>query len=186
MADGIYYVDTKAPFETAALPTVTLLSTFLPLWPVTTWTPTAQGYWWPGKEVRMRAFGTLTTAATPGNLTVSINFGTAAATGALATSAAMALVASQTTIPWTMDAYIVCRGVGASGSGGSMFAWGRFNAGVAVITAANVGAGLVPASAPAAVNVDTTVASGVNIQMSRSGSTAETATVQDLIFQALN
>jgi hypothetical protein len=38
----------------------------------------------------------------------------------------------------------------------------------------------IPTTAAAAVNVDTTLASYINVQWKRSGSTAETVTVQDL------
>ena len=43
-----------------------------------------------------------------------------------------------------------------------------------------------PASAPAETGVDTTAASGFNIQIKRSGSTAETFVAWDIVFEALN
>ena len=43
-----------------------------------------------------------------------------------------------------------------------------------------------PATAPAATTVDTTAASGINMQAKRSGSTAEAVQVHDLQFEALN
>jgi hypothetical protein len=42
---------------------------------------------------------------------------------------------------------------------------------------------MMPASAPAATTVDTTAASGINLQMKRSGSTAETWITHDLLFE---
>jgi hypothetical protein len=45
---------------------------------------------------------------------------------------------------------------------------------------------LLPATAPAAVNVDVTGGSAINIQMKRSGSTAETAQVHILDVIAMN
>jgi hypothetical protein len=184
-AGGQFYVDTRSPFNTAALPAVTLATTAKQLWPTVTMSPTSPSDWYIGKEFRQRAYGTITTATTPGNGTVSIGYGTADNTGLLASSAAQTLVASQTNIPFEIDAYVECRGVGTSGGspGGSLFAWARCFFGTAVIA---VGSFLVPASAPAAVNADTTVNSGINIQFARSGSTAETMTVQDMIFWALN
>lgn len=187
MAGGQFYVDSRPPFNTGALPTVTLSTTAKQLWPTVTMSPTYPSDFYVGKEFRMRAYGTITTAATPGNLTVSIGYGTADNTGLLISSAAKTLVASQTTIPFEIDAYVEVRGVGTSGGspGGSLFAWAKAFFETAVI-AASANSFMIPASAPAAVNADTTVNSGINVQLARSGSTAETATVQDMVFWALN
>lgn len=183
-AEGIYYQDSKTPFATADYSTITLSTTSLMLWPAAVHTPTAGGaYWWAGKKMHLRCFGKITTAATPGNLTVEIRYGTTDNAGSLlATSAALTLVASQTNIAWRFEGYIQCRAVG-SGSAGSLHATGIFEVGTAVVAA---GQALIPASAPAAVGVDTTTASGINIQMKRSGSTAETVTVVDMIYASLN
>ena len=186
-ADGIYYVDSKAPFAVADQGAVTLAATSKQLWPTVNETPTSGGgYWWPGKKVRLRVYGKITTGATPGNLTLDIRYGTTDAGGTqLATSAAVTLIASQTNIPFHIDAYITCRGIGVSGSGGSFLAWGvaQFGAAVIATTAQPI---FIPASAPAAVNADTTVSSGLHIGAARSGSTAETMTAVDVIFQAFN
>ena len=55
---------------------------------------------------------------------------------------------------------------------------GRAQFGTAVIAADTF---LIPASAAAAVTVDTTAASIISVQTKRSGSTAETQTVQELL-----
>jgi len=184
MADGIHYVDSKAPFSVADAAAVTLAATSKQLWPTVVETPTSGGnYWWPGKKLRIRVFGKITTAATPGNLTLDIRYGTTDAGGTqLATSAAVALIASQTNISFEIDAHITCRSVGATGS---LFAWAKAQFGAAVIatTAQPI---FIPASAAAAVTVDTTISSGLHIGAARSGSTAETMTAQDVIFQAFN
>lgn len=182
--DGAYYHDTRLPFSTAAFPTITLGTTSLMLWP-SGGSPSATpaGYWTGGKKMRLDIFGTLTTAGTPGNLTAEIRYGTADNAGTiLATSAAQTLVASQTTIPWYLHAEVHSR-ADVIGTSKPLFAWGLFHVGTAVIA---VGQFFLPASAPAATNVDLSAASAINVQFKRSGSTAETATVQDLIVSSLN
>lgn len=147
---------------------------------------TVLGYWDVGKRWKITVMGKMTTAATPGNLTIEIRYGTTDAGGTiLATSAAVALAANKTDISFTLEAYIRANAVIGTASG--LFAWGRFIPDqVAVLIAAANNPLLIPASAAAAVNVDTSVAGGVNIQMKRSGNTTELLTVQDLIVEALN
>jgi hypothetical protein len=138
-----------------------------------------------GRKLRIRAFGKITTGTTPGNLTVALLFGTGAdANGtSLCATAAVALIASQTNISWEFEAYVHCRTVG---SAGGLFATGRFVAGPAVIatTAAPM---FLPASAAAVVgSLDLTGTSIPSLQALRSGSTAETMTVQDYDISPMN
>lgn len=180
-AGGLFYQDTRQPFNTADFTAVTLAATAKQLWPGGEYSATYKNDWYVGKKFHFRAFGRMTTAATPGNLTCSIYYGTAdAATTLLASSAALTLIASQTNISWRFEGYITCRAVGATGS---LFATGVFECNPAVIAA---GQGMVPASAAAAVTCDLTATSGLVLQFARSGSTAETAQVHDLTFAALN
>jgi hypothetical protein len=188
MSDGIYYRDGKAPFNIADFSAITLLSTSLMLWP-SGGSPAATpaGYWAANKKMKITLQGKMTTAATPGNLTVEIRFGTTDNGGTiLQTSAATALAANKTNISFLLEAYITARAGISSASG--LYAWGemRFDGAGGLFTTASQMPLLIPASAAAAVNVDTTAASGINIQMKRSGSTAETVTVQDLLVEALN
>ena len=187
MADGIYYRDTRAPFNIADFTAITLLTTSLMLWP-SGGSPaaTTAGYWTANKKMKITLLGKMTTALTPGNLTIEIRFGTADNAGTiLATSAAVALTASKTNISFKLEVYVTARAGVSSASG--LFAWGMFiadNTSLLIGVAANPL--LIPASAAAAVNVDTTAASAINIQFKRSGSTVETVTVQDLLVEALN
>lgn len=183
-AEGTDYHDTRKPHAAADFAAVTLLTTSLMLWPTALWTPTPGGnYWWVGKKLRLRGFGKITTAATPGNLTVEVRYGTTDAGGViLATSAALTLIANQTAISWDFDIDIECRALGAT-TAGSLFATGEFHVGTAVVAA---GQTMIPASAAVAAGVDTTGASGLNVQMKRSGSTVETATLQRLTLESLN
>lgn len=183
-AGGQWYQDSRAPFSADDFPAITLATTSLMLWPASVWTPTTAADWFTGKRFQLHVFGKITTALTPGNLTVEIRYGTTDNGGILlATSAALTLIASQTNISWNLEAYINCRDTGQPGTNGSLFATGRFQVGTAVIA---VGTALIPASAAVAVAADTTITSGINVQFKRSGSTAETATVHTLTLSALN
>jgi hypothetical protein len=182
-ADGIYYVDTRPPWILAAEATATLLTTDVLIWQGSRTALPAGYFAFPGKAVRLTVYGSITTALTPGNIGVELYYGTTSAGGTLlASSAALALVASQTTVPFRIEAYARARAVGTSGS---LLPFAVCKFGIAVIASPNDHF-IVPAGAPTAVTVDTTAASGFNVQIKRSGSTAETVTVHDLVFEALN
>jgi hypothetical protein len=179
--DGPFYTDAKAPFLSAAEAAVTLATTDKMIYPGSRTLINAANLS-PGKKYELYVYGTITTGATPGNLGVEFYWGSAdAATTLLASSAALTLIANQTAIPFLVTVRLQFRAVGPSGS---VLAHGKLEIGTAVVA---VGQALIPASAPAAVTVDTTAAtSGIGVQMKRSGSTAETVTVQDIIFYAPN
>lgn len=189
MADGPYYVDSRAPFQTADWPSITLSTTSLMLWP-SGGSPSAfgAGYWTPGKKMLIRAYGRMTTSTTPGNLTIEIRFGTTDNGGTiLATSAATALAASKTAISWFLEAEIQSR-VDVNGTTKALMAMGRFeyDGAGALFTTTSQNPLLIPANTPATTNVDVTAASAINIQMKRSGSTGESAQVHLLDVLALN
>lgn len=166
---------------TSAAATVTLATTdkmLVPAYFTNGWSAGFGGK--PGKTLLLTYQGTITTVLTPGNIGVELYWGGADAGGTLlASSAALALVASQTTIPFRIEAYIDNRG--PAGTACSMYAYAICKFGIAVIASPNDHF-LVPASAPAAVNVDVTLASvGFNAQIKRSGSTAETVTIQSVL-----
>lgn len=134
-----------------------------------------------GKKLWLHASGKITTTTSPGTLTMALLFGTGAdANGtSLVASAAQTLIASQTNVPFSIDLYIQCRAVGASGS---LFVMGSMIVGTAVIAA---GTFLLPASAPAAVTVDLTGSSIPSLQALSSASTT-TITVQDFLLAPMN
>jgi hypothetical protein len=190
MADGNFYRDAiQASFNQADHPAVTLATTDKGLVPFEV-TNTPPAYWWPGKMRKLTYFGRFTTAATPGNIGIELYYGTADAGGTLlASSAAVALAVSKTNISFILECWFQCRGVGPSGSGGSMMAWGRFTPDqIAVLLPAANTPMMIPATAPAAVNIDTTLAagSGVNAQIKRSGSTADTVQIHNCLIEAVN
>lgn len=184
MADGLFYVDTREPFIGADIASVTLASTAKAMYPASNF-PVLGGQYFSriGKKVHIRLFGRITTAATPGNLTVDVYYGTGAdANGVLlASSAAQTLIASQTNLSWMLDVYVSCRSIG---SAGTLFCDGIATFNPAVIATNTF---LIPASAAAVSGAcDLTVANILSVQFRRSGSTAETALVHDMEVQPVN
>ena len=188
MADGPFYHDSRPPFQTGAFAAVAPLSTSVALWPVLGNSELPTNYWVPGKRIWVRAFGTMTTGTTPGNLTVEMRLAQASAGGVIiATSSAIALTASKSNIAWWFEGVYECR---ANGASGSMFGYGKFipNQLGLLIPAANNPLILPESGTMAAVSVDTTAAAnaGISLQMKRSGSTAESVTVHDLAINSMN
>lgn len=178
--DGPFYIDTREPFMVSDLATVTLAATAKALYTPSAF-PILGGQYWarPGKRMVIDLFGKITTGATPGNGSFDVYYGSGAdATGTiLVSSAALALTASQTNLSWKARIAIRCI---STGSAGSLYAVGdaEFNVGVMASTLQPM---MLPASAAAAVgSLDLTAANIISVQFKRSGSTAETMTVQDM------
>jgi hypothetical protein len=185
MADNAqFFHDTREPFHSVNPAAVTLAATNKALVPASNLPVLGSQYFArPGKKIHIRMFGQITTAVTPGNLTLGVYYGTGAdANGVLlASSAAQTLIASQTNISWTLDLWIRCQTIGSTGT---LWATGRAQFGTAVIAA---GTFLIPASAPAvSAACDLTAALLISPQALRSGSTAETMQVMDMEFDAYN
>lgn len=179
-----FFQDTRPPFSTAVFPTVTLATTSKMLVRANPDTMVQPTEWWPGKKLMLRAFGKFTTAATPGNLTIEMRAASSDAGGTLlATSAAAALIASKTDFSWRYEGRISCFSTGNGGVSGSLLSTGIFECNVGLIAAGQL---FIPETGPAAVTVDLTAAVGISLQMKRSGSTAETATITDQEFVHLN
>lgn len=185
--DGAFYNDMREPFIGADIAAVTLAATNKALVPVSNLPSLGTNYFGRiGKKVLIRAFGRITTGATPGNLTLAILYGTGAdANGtSICASAAIALTASQTNISWEAYFEIHARSLGSSGT---LFGRGRAHFGAAVM-ATTLQPVMIPASAAAVSgSVDLTSATNVlSLQALRSGSTAETMQVHDFDFISLN
>lgn len=184
--DGPFYNDLRPPFMTADIGApMSLATTSKALYAAGNFPVLGGNYWWVGKKLSIKAMGRLTTAATPGNLTVELYWGTGAdANGTIVvTSAAVALIANQTSMSWFLDLMIHCRSVG---SAGTLFAMGQFDCNPALI-ASTAQPVMMPASAPAVSSaIDLTAASILSLQMKRSGSTAETVILHDLTVNAMN
>lgn len=176
-AGGDLYPDVREPLLMADVAAVTLSTTDKALYGSAAFPVMGVNFFKAGRMMHIIMFGKITTAATPGNLTIDVYFGTGAdANGTIiASSAAQTLVASQTNISWRIELWIKCRTTGATGT---LMCTGYAQFGTAVIAA---GSFLIPASAAAATTVNTTAASIISVQAKRSGSTAETMAVQELL-----
>lgn len=186
MADGLFYTDLREPFIGADVAAVTLAATAKALYPAGAF-PLLGGQYFSrvGKKLRIRLFGRMTTGLTPGNGSFNVYYGSGAdATGVvLMTGTPVALVASGTNLSWTLEMFVHCRSVGATGT---LFCTGRAMFPVGLHATA-VGPILLPASAPAVSGAcDLTAANIISVQYLRSGSTAETMQVHDLEVVAMN
>jgi len=186
MADGLFYQDTREPFIGADIAAVTLAATNKALYPISNF-PVLGGQYFAriGKKLHIVLFGRMTTGATPGNLTLGALYGTGAdANGVvLASSAAVALAASQTNLSWQLDIMIHARSLGSTGT---LFAAGIFQCNPALI-ASTAQPVMIPASAPVVSGAcDLTAALVISLQALRSGSTAETMQVHDMKVVAVN
>lgn len=184
--DTPFYNDLRAPFINADLAAVTLATTAKALYTPSDFPGLGGQYFaFKGKKMKIRLFGRITTAATPGNGSFDIYYGTGAdANGViLASSAALALTASQTNLSWECEVYIHCR---STGSAGTLFCTGRWKANPSVL-ASTLQPAMIPASAAAvSAAVDLTAGLIPSVQFKRSGSTAETMQIHDMEVIALN
>jgi hypothetical protein len=183
MADGLFYVDSRAPWTITDPAAVTVIATNLALIPPANLPVLGPSYWWAGKAVRIRLFGRMSTAATPGTQTFSLWWGTGGAANgtSVCASAAVTMIASQTNLSWELEFLVRCRVIGGSGVG-SLLGTGRFIANAAAVAVP----ALIPASAPAAVTVDLTQAFVLSPQVLAVTSVTNTMQVHDINFEALN
>jgi hypothetical protein len=179
------YHETVDPAVSADEAAITLATTYKALVPTGRYQLGPQFFNKVGRKLRIRAFGKITTAATPGNGQIGILFGTNADANGInvAQSATFALTASQTNLSWEAEFYIHCRSVGATGT---LFATGKLLINNAVV-ATSLQPILIPASAAVVSGAcDLTGTLVPSLQFLRSGSTAETITVQDYDISPLN
>jgi hypothetical protein len=188
------YHETRNPYkQTADYGAITLSTTSLSILPITTVLIGSPfqfpaGYWDLGKKIRVRMFCKVTTVLTPGNFTFEVRYQTGTPTDAggtiLVTSAATAFTASKTNLPIEIDFSVEARA--PVGTTAALFAKGKVisDGAGALITAPNNPI-FMPASAPASVNVDTTLASTIHVDVKRSGSTVETIAVHDFQVDSL-
>jgi hypothetical protein len=186
VADGLFYNDLREPFIGTDITAVTLSTTAKALYPASNF-PVLGGQYFAriGKKLRIRLFGRMTTALTPGNGSFNVYYGTGAdANGVLLmTGTPVALSASQTNLSWAAEIFVHCRSIGSTGT---LFCTGKahFNVGLIASTLQPI---LLPASAAAVSGAcDLTAALIVSVQYLRSGSTAETMQVHDMEVTAMN
>lgn len=186
MADGLFYNDIREPFVTVAPAAVTLAATAKALYTASQF-PVLGGQYFsrPGKKIKIRLFGKITTAATPGNGSFNVYYGSGAdANGVLLmTGTPIALTAGQANLSWELEIIVTCI---TTGSAGTLFCTGhaRFNVGVVGSTLQPI---MLPASAPAVSGAcDLTAANIISVQFLRSGSTVETMQLVEMEVTALN
>lgn len=183
MADGIFYNDLREPFVTVPPGVVTLAATAKALYTASQF-PVLGGQYFarPGKKLKIRLFGVMTTAVTPGNGSFNVYYGSGAdATGVLLmTGTPAALTASQTALTWYLDIVVTCI---TTGSAGTLRCTGQAGFNAALLSARQM---LPTANAAASGAVDLTAANIISVQYLRSGSTVETMQVLDMEVIALN
>lgn len=134
----------------------------------------------PGKTVRIRATGVMTTGATPGTLILTPRYGTTTGGTSLgAGTVSGTLATSITAAPWFLDCTVVCRAIGAAGS----IAWFGIWESPVGYTAAP---GSVECGRNVATAVDTTANTGgltVGATLSNAGSSL---TTRKLAIESLN
>ncbi len=132
-----------------------------------------------GQIWRLSTFGIITTAATPGNITITPRFGTSTSGTSLGASVATALIASQANIPWRFEYDFILRSVGNAGANSNAVGNGNFTAGVAVVANDMV------MGSTANVLVDTSIASGIFIGVTLGAATVSMTTM-GVMLESLN
>jgi hypothetical protein len=131
----------------------------------------------PGSKMRITAQGKFSTTATP-TLLIGLYYGGVAGS-ALAATAALTTISGAANTTWRAQWFLTCRTIGTSGTiltMGSVY-------GVTAVTAV----AQAPASAPAAVTVDTTTGKALTIGAQWGTSSASnTITLMDTFFELLN
>lgn len=162
-ADGSALANSVTLTDISAAPQITIPANFL----------------YPGAALRVTASGRFSTTATP-TLLLGVYYGAVAGT-ALGTTGAITTTSGVTNVPWRLEALIICRTIGSSGS--------LFTQGMVHGISGTVGVSVVPipASAPAAVTVDTTAAKTLTIGAQWGTSSASnTITLHQMLVETLN
>ena len=139
----------------------------------------------PGKAIKISIFGKMSSILTPGNVSWAVYYGTGASANGvlLASSAPKAWTASQSNMSFYLETIVTCR---TTGSAGTLFCTGFVMVNVAAV-ASTLAPILIPDSAPVVSGAcDLTAALIVSVQMLRSGSTAEVASIHQMQVVALN
>jgi hypothetical protein len=179
--DGMNYVDHKLPFIVAGLSVINLTTTYQNLVNFTSMPVFGPNYWqYPGKAIRVRAIGLSTTGATPGTLTFSFLYGPATpGSGTTLAGVSVTWTASQTNMTFIAELQVRCRTLIGGGFQGNLLAAGR-------MLLQGTGLFALPPTGLAVQTVDFAQPFCIVPQASRSGSTAESLTVQEIMYEALN
>lgn len=130
-------------------------------------------YFVPGKTLRIRAVGTVTTAATPGTITIQIALGTST----ILSSGAGTMTASLTSTAASFDMWITCK---TTGSGGTCL----FNSLLGYVSTAQAyNVLLQPSSASVALN--TTIANALTITTTNSVASGTVFTINSFTVEVM-
>lgn len=176
--EAVGYPYLAGPRGVAAQAAVTLAATNKALYPAAAMASFAGPYFGQaGKRFNLKGWGLTTTVLTPGNFTFAMLWGTGAdANGvAMSTAAAQAMTASQTNASFMFDIDIECVTPGATGT--------LWTAGI-VKCLESVAAPMIILPPTVSAAVDLSAALIPSLQLLRSGSTIETATIQRLFLTA--
>lgn len=184
--DGAFYNDLREPFIASDLGAIAPLATAVAMYTPSNF-PVLGGQYFsrPGKAIKISMFFRMTSAATPGNVSWTVLYGTGASANGvtLASSLAKAWLANQTSGSCYLEVVVTCRTVG---SAGTLFCTGFVLPHVAHVVS-TLQPVLIPDTAPVVSGAcDLTAALIVSVQMIRSGSTAESAQIHQMQVTALN
>lgn len=137
-----------------------------------------------GQLWTLTCFGIMSTASSSqGNITLTPRYGTTTGGTSLGASAATALVASASNVPWRMSYHFDIRSVGLAGANSNMIGNGQFSTTVAAIAAAT--GNTVNFGSTANVAVDLSIASGIWIGVTL-GSASDSMTCMSVRLESLN
>lgn len=185
MADGLFYLDTREPHLVTDIAAVTMAATAKALYPAAAF-PVLGGQYFnrPGKAIKISLWLRMVLAATPGNFSYNLHWGTGAdANGTLICTAGtpVALTASVTKCGYA-EFTVRCLTTGTAGTLQAT-GWAVWDP---LIIGATLSPILIPtAGAAASAALDLTAANIVSVQVLQSG-TAGTVQVQSLLVEALN
>lgn len=154
------------------------------MFPVTQYAGFAPNQLRAGQVWHLTLFGIMTTAgASQGNITITPRYGTTTGGTALGASAATALVASASSVPWRLEYDLIVRSIGNAGTNSNVVGNGFFTTTPAAI-AASTGQ-MVMFGSTANVAIDTTISSGLFMGVTM-GSASDTLTTLGVMLESLN
>lgn len=154
------------------------------LWPVADYSGIGANVLRSGQFYHVKAWGVMDTpGASQGNITLTPRWGTSTGGIALGASAATALAASASNVPWRLEYTLACRKVGLTGNNTKVVGNGYFMAGVALIAAST--GNLVMFGSTAEVSIDAHSAGGIFMGVTV-GHASDLITVMGVVMETWN
>lgn len=186
MADGLFYLDTREPHFVNDVAAKTMAATATAIYPAAAFPVLGGGYFnRPGKTIKISLWLKVIVAATPGNFSFDVRWGTGADANGTVICVTGTPVALNASVTKCIYAEFVIRCI-TTGTAGTLQATGWAIADGLLITAGSLNPILIPtAGAAPSAALDLTLANIVSIQCLQSG-TAGTIQAQQLLVEALN